>query len=604
MMEPPENLSIGDLFSGRVPFLIEKYQRDYAWTNEQIDDFIKDISYLYEKYDSVSPESRKEKRHFFGGIVSVLKVVPATSTGRVYEVVDGQQRLATFMIAINHLSAAYKELADTCQKTGNTEIEDAARVQREDTEENFVYYKEIEGSRRVPKLRLQLSKADKDVFERVIKGQEFERERESHNRLNYANINIKRRLIDNPILTNQDYDYQQKLVELNKLLSCLVDNCHVIHIISKQKKDAYRLFTILNDRGRTLSDGDLLRSYTLEKTEDFPTLQYNIERYWDQILSKKLEEIDTFLRNSYASKFGKRAPRRELFDTVKDTVFKSDDPSEIELQVKILFDEFKIFNQLTQGDWPYQPSIVSEWNRNRLKRISYNLGHTLCYPLLISAKECLDEIMFSNIVLILDCFVFRYITICKGSASELDSVYLKHAKNIRDSAFSFENMKQDLKGLLDRYASEGVFREKIDNSLEYSKSSTRKKQAIKHLYSTIEDYYRWCNDGCNGNPVPEKERVFDFDSIEIEHIYPQSPQDLDNDLDLVKHFIGNLSIWAPGDNKAANNAPFPSKKPLYINSQLRINREELKGIDNWTIENYKKRSERITQWALKIFDIY
>ena len=153
MMEPPENLSIGDLFSGRVPFIIEKYQRDYAWDNDQIADFINDIAFLYKKYDSFSPESRKEKRHFFGGIVSVLKVVPATSTGRVYEVVDGQQRLATFMIAIHHLSNAYKDLAVFCHENNNPDIESTAKAQQEDTDENFIFYKEIEGSRRVPRLR-------------------------------------------------------------------------------------------------------------------------------------------------------------------------------------------------------------------------------------------------------------------------------------------------------------------------------------------------------------------------------------------------------------------------------------------------------------------
>lgn len=602
MMEPPENLSIGDLFSGRVPFIIEKYQRDYAWDNDQIADFNKDISFLYEKYDAIPPDSRKEKRHFFGGIVSVLKVVPATSTGRVYEVVDGQQRLATFMIAIHHLSNAYKDLASFCHENNNPDVENAAKAQKEDTDENFIFYKEIEGTRRVPRLRLQLSKADKEVFEKIINGQLFECERESHKRLKYASETIKKQLIDIPILRNIDFTPQQKLSELNKLLSCMIDNCHLIHIISKQKKDAYRLFTILNDRGRTLSDGDLLRSDTLEKSESSSALQNNVEKYWDEILSKKQEEIDSFLRNAYASKTGLRAPRRELFDTLKDELFSSEDAQVIESRVKLLLTEFKIYNQLVDGEWPYRPTTISEWDKNRLKRISYNLGHTLCYPLLICAKECLDEENFLKIVLLLDRFVFRYITICKGSASELDSVYLKHVKAIRASTFDLDLYRQDLKQLSERYASDGVFREKIDSSLEYSKSASKKKQSIKHFYSTIEDYYRWCSDGCNGEPTPEKERIFDFDSIEIEHIYPQSPQLSDENLDRVKNSPGNLTIWAPNDNKAANNATFDVKKPLYLDSQFRINKE-LNVYDNWDIEKYNARKEKVTLWASKIFNV-
>ena len=382
----------------------------------------------------------------------------------------------------------------------------------------------------------------------------------------------------------------------------MIDNCHLIHIISKQKKDAYRLFTILNDRGRTLSDGDLLRSDTLEKAETSLPLQNNVEKYWDEILSKKQEEIDSFLRNAFASKTGLRAPRRELFDTLKDAFFSSEDAPEIERQVKLLLMEFKIYNQLVEGEWPYRPTAISEWDKNRLKRISYNLGHTLCYPLLICARECLEEKIFLKIVLILERFVFRYITICKGSASELDGVYLKHVKAIRTSTFDFDIFRQDLKQLAERNASEGVFREKIDSSLEYSKSASKKKQSIKHFYSTIEDYYRWCSEGCNGTPTPEKERIFDFDSIEIEHIYPQSPQVGNELLDQVKNSPGNLTIWAPNDNKAANNATFAVKKPLYQDSQFRINKE-LNVFETWDIENYNARKEKMTIWASKIFNV-
>ncbi len=39
-------------------------------------------------------------KHFFGGLVSVDLFAGNTAAGRIYEVVDGQQRLATFIITI------------------------------------------------------------------------------------------------------------------------------------------------------------------------------------------------------------------------------------------------------------------------------------------------------------------------------------------------------------------------------------------------------------------------------------------------------------------------------------------------------------------------
>ena len=70
MMEPPLNLSIARLLYTKIPFVVEKYQRDYAWEEDHVDDFITDILRLYQSYDR-QPGS-PGMRHFFGGIVSVI----------------------------------------------------------------------------------------------------------------------------------------------------------------------------------------------------------------------------------------------------------------------------------------------------------------------------------------------------------------------------------------------------------------------------------------------------------------------------------------------------------------------------------------------------
>lgn len=42
----PSYVSIGKLFEQNILFEIPKYQRYYAWEDEQVDDFIDDISAL------------------------------------------------------------------------------------------------------------------------------------------------------------------------------------------------------------------------------------------------------------------------------------------------------------------------------------------------------------------------------------------------------------------------------------------------------------------------------------------------------------------------------------------------------------------------------
>ncbi len=67
----PAYTTVGGLFKDKPMFFIPKYQRAYAWENESVTDFIKDLGNCFEKRKAKSPIS-----HFFGGILSVESRVP------------------------------------------------------------------------------------------------------------------------------------------------------------------------------------------------------------------------------------------------------------------------------------------------------------------------------------------------------------------------------------------------------------------------------------------------------------------------------------------------------------------------------------------------
>ncbi|MBW4513471.1 MAG: DUF262 domain-containing protein [Scytonematopsis contorta HA4267-MV1] len=108
MIKGTETLPIGDLISRRVPFVIPRYQRAYAWEEDELNDFIADIQNLYNLRLETLLEPMK---HFFGGLVSVDLFAGNTAAGRIYEVVDGQQRLATFIITIALVVKSMDDLA-------------------------------------------------------------------------------------------------------------------------------------------------------------------------------------------------------------------------------------------------------------------------------------------------------------------------------------------------------------------------------------------------------------------------------------------------------------------------------------------------------------
>lgn len=107
--------SLSVLFQNRL-FRIPDYQRGYAWKHEQLVDFWEDLLNLH------------ESRYHYTGLLS-LKAVSRKETRlwhedewlldigyKPFHVVDGQQRLTTFSILINEITAFVKSVPDNKDK--------------------------------------------------------------------------------------------------------------------------------------------------------------------------------------------------------------------------------------------------------------------------------------------------------------------------------------------------------------------------------------------------------------------------------------------------------------------------------------------------------
>ncbi len=95
---PLKNISIEELFSGgeKSIYEIPIYQRNYAWEKDEITALIQDVYDAYEKEPS--------KPYYIGTLVSYHK------GDRVYEVIDGQQRLTTIRLILGALKISHSNL--------------------------------------------------------------------------------------------------------------------------------------------------------------------------------------------------------------------------------------------------------------------------------------------------------------------------------------------------------------------------------------------------------------------------------------------------------------------------------------------------------------
>jgi uncharacterized protein with ParB-like and HNH nuclease domain len=96
----PAYTPVGSLFDNKPMFFIPKYQRAYAWETESI----KDLRNCFLKRKAQTPIS-----HFLGGILSVEYPVQGVVRQHEYEIIDGQQRAATFTLLMACLVKMYKK---------------------------------------------------------------------------------------------------------------------------------------------------------------------------------------------------------------------------------------------------------------------------------------------------------------------------------------------------------------------------------------------------------------------------------------------------------------------------------------------------------------
>lgn len=591
------------------------YQRGYAWEDEEIDDFVDDSLNLFKRFSG-----SQQKDHFFGGIVTIEHMATGHSYSLRFEIVDGQQRLATFTLAMSMIVIKLKELSILAQKQGDARTKALLDLDADEIQDSFLFYYETDDQTASRKQyhRLTLSQLDDGYFQSLTRGEVIRPSRNapaSHKRLYKAAKAIQDNLIKVVIRSVSQISDQRDQLKL--LRRALTETCYCILIRSRESTEAYQLFSILNDRGKSLSAGDLLRAHTLELLEGNIPQQSEAKSIWDGILSFDTRLIDGFLGAYYASTKGQRSPKGELFRDIKDAFFDQTHPvgtseaNTIRSKVAALRDEQTIYNRIVGCEWMFwEEHTASAWERARLHRVVCILKHDLCIPLLMSLCIHSNERNLVAVLQLLERFVFRYIHVTGGDPNLLREIYYRYAKQMREgSTFNFAQFERDLCDLCSKSASDDVFKAQLeDGALDYNEKSSQQRSYIKHFLLTLDDHAEWYERNKShpktGKPEPSTVEVTDIASATIDHIYPQNtPNDKrDPNLEGVLHDIGNLTLLSGDNNSRSGNRSFAEKKAMYGQSRLSLTRN-LSELSTWNEQAIAVRRDEMIDMALKIFRI-
>lgn len=603
MVIRPAHIPVGALLSTVGTFQVPRYQRNYAWRIEEVSALLKDLDLC-----RVGRDNNQRRHHFFGGVVTAFAPVPG-SARQNHELIDGQQRLATFLMLLMQLKQAMLALAvDIAEE--NPPIVEFLKETGDILTSRYDNVKDTIDLTVVTVPRLQLSLPDEDYFNALLRGAHPPAERKSHIMLAEAFDAIGAHIA--AIVAAAD-GANTKAKALETIMHVIEQDWTVIHMAAQDRIDAYMLFQVLNDRGMNLTEGELLRASTLEALAPIaPAAEMKaVEQSWDNILAGKDVDVRAGLKWIYASQIGDWPGKATLLSDLTQNLFpdlNGPDPltraqgDAVTKAVSSLERDFGILTQIWRGDWPVAESqAICAWQRDRLRLLVVHLKQVDCLPLLIAAT-LLNPAVFSEVVQALERFCFRYSIMVEASTLEAVAVYNRHAVDIRRAPADYKigTLMADLRDLLERNAPDDVFRSRL-SELRYPRSESKKP--LKYFLMTLEHYVRWYDEGAQGRPVcRDLMRVLDFENATIEHIYAENAAALDPDLEPLVDTLGNLTILSPKENDAAGDKPFDAKRPYLEKSTSTLNNQIAK-VAEWNLAAVEQRQEHLIEMGISVFSL-
>lgn len=284
-------------------YTIPRYQRQYSWGSEELDELWNDF------LDAYRAPNRSD--YFLGSVVVV------SGNGRL-SVVDGQQRVTTLMIMMNVLYKTFPNLNSRQDENDHEYINNNVL-------KNMIYYNGEEESM----LQLQTRPEYDSIFRReIVERKDYSEIKEVPKSLlkkedpTHKFRNTAKFFYDNFKSYADEYGED----ELAKFVKYIIYNIYLIKIICYDEPFAIKLFLILNDRGKDLASSDIIKTYILDKygdNEDGKTIFEQNWRHIEETCSSNDVKMDEFL--AYYSYFKLSSlPRKQITEDFHEIIKNSD----------------------------------------------------------------------------------------------------------------------------------------------------------------------------------------------------------------------------------------------------------------------------------------
>ncbi|WAG07194.1 DUF262 domain-containing HNH endonuclease family protein [Aeromonas jandaei] len=576
----PESKNLEKILSGlETSYVVPDYQRDYSWSPNEVETLWVDLNNAHDQ----------SSEYFMGTIV--LK--KNDTKDDLFDIVDGQQRLATFsilfavIVSISKAFPSYPEIfKDTPRNKEN--LEKANRI-------TTIAINRLREASEPDNYFLKLNKKDNLCFQHIVRNLDDVLHSDEQLRINKSDkrlIKTKKTFFS---LIKDTITGDDAISKLNSLLVHMVKKLKFITIEVKTDYDAFLLFESLNSKGMDLSVSDLVKNKILMKSAGDEEQSDRLLANWDDMInlveSSRLSPVD-FLRVYWEAIRGINTTKKELYKYISKYI----DSKNIDV------DSFSgdLLEKASQfSEYAAENLAFPECKHNKEKYLGFcgeinTMKYTTCYPLIMytinNRPEFLEEITRVSL-----SFLFRWITIGDYSVGG--------AKKVFDSVI--REMKKEEATLNDVLMPFYSHKDKIgdDAFIEAMKKfKTQDNQLAKYILSK---FYIW---HANGESIPN------YSEVHLEHVIPQQPElwkkegvfhpSEGTQINDFIYCIGNMTLLNKSINQSIKNKVFIDKVIEYKGSVFPETKkiyEKFNSGQMWSVAWIVERGEMIANAAPKIW---
>ncbi|NHB32193.1 DUF262 domain-containing protein [Helicobacter pylori] len=565
-------------------FEIPSYQRGYAWQKEQLKDFWNDLEYVSKLGD---------KFHYMHSLT--LRELENEFENSAFEIIDGQQRLATSLILLGLLAKITKHKDP---KYDSMNLEPIL---------SYKYYGLSEAFRAITEEEKDLERFQTSFYAKnLIDAYAF----------------FKEKISDTPVGTLEKmFDALTK-----KMLFSVVE-------LNDNRIDPFSSFETINNRGKDLSTLELFKNrlhFVAHKICDgqkLETLQQEINKtytiVYDDLRQSKDDDLDSFLKHFVAYYYGESGKKfkERLLETEFDAYKKYD---------TYPYDEYEKINDLllhlsySSKVWYFLHTLDDEELRieitpkmrtllDKMRRLNA-LSENAFLPLLLSlltiqlavrsgSERHYTTKELEGLLEYLERFGFLIYGVADGKNTAKNEWIGLAFKAIQACRFwgdkiTIEDLPTLEKSFFNRQGNSAL--ELLEESIHSKKNTEKWYQWGKALNYLLYEYELYHN--------PETTLNFD-DSIEsIEHILPQKPDQGYSAKEKswaknphIAHALGNLLLISKNANSSLSNKPFEEKRKEYLKGSY--SEKEVAKNASFGVVQIKERSEKLLDFLIAHYRI-